>query len=58
MQVGRIGNDLSKPIAFSLILEEKIDKSQKRDIISFINEELSSINEITNKIIEEKFSVC
>lgn len=56
--VGRIGNDLSKPIAFSLILEEKIDKSQKRDIISFINEELSSINEITNKIIEEKFSVC
>ena len=56
--VGRIGNDLSKPIAFSLVLEEKIDKNQKKDITSFINEELSSINEITNKIIEEKFSVC
>ena len=56
--VGRIGNDLSKPLAFSLILEEKIDKDKKKEIINFINEELSGINEITNKIVEEKFSVC
>jgi len=56
--VGRIGNDLSKPLAFSLILEEKIDKNQKEDLINFINEELSGINAITNKIIEEKFSIC
>ncbi len=56
--VGRIGSDLSKPLAFSLILEEKIDKDQKKDIINFINEELSSINEITNKIIEGNFNVC
>ncbi|MGC8533601.1 MAG: methionine adenosyltransferase [Candidatus Parvarchaeum sp.] len=56
--VGRIGNDLSKPLAFSLITEEKVDKNQKKDIINFINEELSGINEITNKIIEGKFSVC
>ncbi|MEM0142744.1 MAG: methionine adenosyltransferase, partial [Candidatus Parvarchaeum sp.] len=56
--VGRIGNDLSKPLAFSLLLEDKIDKNQKKDIINFISEELSGINEITNKIIEGKFSVC
>ena len=56
--VGRIGSDLSKPLAFSLILEEKNDKDQKKDIINFINEELSSINEITNKIIEGNFNVC
>ncbi len=56
--VGRIGNDLSKPLAFSLLLEEKTDKNQKKDITNFINEELSNINEITNKIIEGKFSVC
>ena len=56
--VGRIGNDLSKPLAFSLILEEKIDKDKKKEIVNFINEELSGINEITNKIVEEKFSVC
>ncbi len=36
--VGRIGNDLSKPLAFSLITEEKIDKNQKKDIINFIND--------------------
>ncbi len=56
--VGRIGNDLSKPLAFSLVLERNADKTQKKDIIAFINEELSSINEITNKIIEGQFKVC
>ncbi|EEZ93324.1 MAG: Methionine adenosyltransferase [Candidatus Parvarchaeum acidiphilum ARMAN-4] len=56
--VGRIGNDLSKPLAFSLVLERNADKTQKKDIMAFINEELLSINEITNKIIEGQFKVC
>lgn len=56
--VGRIGNDLSKPLAFSLLTEERIDSSKKRDIVNFINEELSKISNITEKIVEGKFTVC
>lgn len=56
--VGRIGNDLSKPLALSFLAEEKVDGDKKREITKFINEELSHISSITEKIIEEKLSVC
>ncbi len=56
--VGRIGNELSKPIAFSVLTEEKIDSEKRRGLLKFINEELSSINDITEKIVERKFTVC
>ena len=56
--MGRIGNDMSKPLAFSLLTEEKIDSSKKKELITFINEELSNINGITEKIIQGRFAVC
>ena len=56
--VGRIGNDLSRPLAFSFLTEDKLDKEKKKEVKSYINEELSNINGITNQIIEGKFSVC
>ena len=56
--IGRIGNDLNKPLAFSLLTEEKLDSSRKKEVIKFINEEISNIDNITEKILEGKFSVC
>ena len=56
--VGRIGNDLSRPLAFSFLTEDKLDKEKKKEVKSYINEELSNINGITDQIIEGKFSVC
>ncbi len=56
--VGRIGDDLSKPMAFSVLTEERLDSNKKRELTSFINEELSKINEITEKIVQGKFTVC
>lgn len=56
--VGRIGNDLGRPLAFSLLTENKLEKEQKKSIVAFINEELSNINMITGKIIEGQFNIC
>ena len=56
--VGRIGNDLSNPLIVSVKTDKKVDKDIKKNILTLVDDELSKIEGITNRIIEGKYEIC
>ena len=56
--VGRIGNNLSNPLIVSVKTDKKVDKDTKKNILTLVDDELSKIEGITNRIIEGKYEIC
>ncbi|MCL4399254.1 methionine adenosyltransferase [Candidatus Parvarchaeota archaeon] len=56
--VGRIGTPLSEPIILSIESQKKIETETRKKIISFVQERLSKIEDITSDIIKRRISVC
>ncbi|MCL4400639.1 methionine adenosyltransferase [Candidatus Parvarchaeota archaeon] len=56
--VGRIGRPLEEPLVLSIETTNKIDYDIKKRMLSTIGEELSNIKDITDKLLNNKLSVC
>ncbi len=56
--LGRIGDDIRDPLSLSVWTDKKVYGNEKTELLEFINDNLASLPEITDRILKEELNVC